>query len=117
MKVNPIPEGCHSITPYLLVPDVGRLIEFLKKAGFNFTRKHVSVPMMKNRIVKAAFAAPLNRVSLLCRQAFAVIPPRFRCSAFRFRCYRITAKSSVKTLIENDNISNKSAENGPKASI
>jgi PhnB protein len=32
MKVNPIPEDCHSITPYLLVPDVGRLIEFLKKA-------------------------------------------------------------------------------------
>lgn len=32
MKVNPIPEGCHAITPYLLVPDVARLIEFLKQA-------------------------------------------------------------------------------------
>ena len=32
MKVNPIPEGCHAITPYLLVADVARLIEFLKQA-------------------------------------------------------------------------------------
>ena len=32
MKANPIPKDCHSITPYLLVPDVGRLIEFLTKA-------------------------------------------------------------------------------------
>ena len=32
MKVNPIPEGCHAITPYLTVPDAGRLIDFLKQA-------------------------------------------------------------------------------------
>ncbi len=32
MKTNPIPEGCHSITPYLTVPDAGRLVEFLKQA-------------------------------------------------------------------------------------
>ena len=32
MKANPIPAGCHSITPYLLVPDAGRLVDFLKRA-------------------------------------------------------------------------------------
>jgi len=32
MKVNPIPEGCHSITPCLLVSDAGRLVDFLKRA-------------------------------------------------------------------------------------
>jgi PhnB protein len=32
MPVNPIPKDCHAITPYLLVPDAARLIEFLKQA-------------------------------------------------------------------------------------
>lgn len=32
MTVKPIPEGFHTITPYLLVPDVARLIDFLKQA-------------------------------------------------------------------------------------
>jgi PhnB protein len=32
MKTNYKPEGCHSITPYLTVPDAGRLIDFLKLA-------------------------------------------------------------------------------------
>jgi len=44
MKVNPIPEGCHSITPYLLVPDVGRLIEFLKKAFGAVERAKIARP-------------------------------------------------------------------------
>ncbi len=44
MKVNPIPEGCHSITPYLLVPDVGRLIEFLKKAFDAVERAKIARP-------------------------------------------------------------------------
>jgi PhnB protein len=44
MKVNPIPEGCHSITPYLLVPDVGRLIEFLKKAFDAVEREKIARP-------------------------------------------------------------------------
>ncbi len=30
MAVKPIPEGCHSVTPYLTVPNVDRLIDFLK---------------------------------------------------------------------------------------
>jgi uncharacterized glyoxalase superfamily protein PhnB len=32
MKVNSTPNGWHSITPCLAVPDAGRLIEFLKEA-------------------------------------------------------------------------------------
>jgi PhnB protein len=32
MAVRPIPEGYHSVTPYLVVPGVARLIEFLKQA-------------------------------------------------------------------------------------
>src|ERR1017187_9841361 len=44
MKVNPIPEDCHSITPYLLVPDVGRLIEFLKQAFDAVERAKIARP-------------------------------------------------------------------------
>jgi PhnB protein len=32
MPVKPIPEGYHSVTPYLIVEGVERLIEFLKRA-------------------------------------------------------------------------------------
>ena len=32
MSVKPIPEGFHSVTPYLVVPGVARLIDFLKQA-------------------------------------------------------------------------------------
>ena len=34
MKVNPIPEGYHTITPYLVVSDADKLMTFLK-AAFN----------------------------------------------------------------------------------
>ncbi len=36
MKVNPIPEGYHTVTPYLVVEDTNKLIEFLE-AAFNAT--------------------------------------------------------------------------------
>lgn len=32
MAVQPIPEGYSRVTPYLVVPGVGRLIDFMKKA-------------------------------------------------------------------------------------
>jgi PhnB protein len=32
MSVQPIPEGYHNVTPYLVVEDPGRLIEFLEQA-------------------------------------------------------------------------------------
>ena len=44
MSANPIPEGCHAITPYLTVPDAGQLIEFLKKAFDGIERVRISRP-------------------------------------------------------------------------
>jgi PhnB protein len=32
MAVKPIPDGYHTVTPYLIVPDAARLIDFLKQA-------------------------------------------------------------------------------------
>jgi len=32
MAVKPIPDGFHSVTPYLIVPGVAKLIDFLKQA-------------------------------------------------------------------------------------
>jgi PhnB protein len=32
MAVKPIPEGYHSVTPYLVVPGASKLIDFLKQA-------------------------------------------------------------------------------------
>lgn len=32
MAIKPVPEGFHTITPYLLVKDVAKLIDFLKNA-------------------------------------------------------------------------------------
>ena len=38
MAVNPIPEGYHTVTPYIVVPDVDKLLDFLK-AAFDATEK------------------------------------------------------------------------------
>lgn len=38
MTVKPVPEGYHTLTPYLIVDDVDRLIDFLKTA-FDATEK------------------------------------------------------------------------------
>jgi PhnB protein len=39
MAVNPVPDGYHSVTPYLSVPGASRLIEFLKQA-FDAQERH-----------------------------------------------------------------------------
>lgn len=44
MKANPIPEGCHSITPYLTVRDAARLVEFLKEAFDGIEPARISRP-------------------------------------------------------------------------
>jgi PhnB protein len=44
MKVDPIPDDCGTITPYLTVPHVGRLIEFLKQAFDGIERARISRP-------------------------------------------------------------------------
>jgi hypothetical protein len=84
------------------------------RARFNFMLDHVSVLLMKNRLLKADFGPLLNRASLLCVLAFAVMATAFRCSADRFRCYRLTAKTTLKALTQNRNISGKSAEKARK---
>ncbi len=43
MKAKPIPDGFHTVTPYLHVQEVPRLIEFLKRA---FGAKEVGVSKM-----------------------------------------------------------------------
>jgi uncharacterized glyoxalase superfamily protein PhnB len=40
-KVKPIPEGHHTVTPYLVVPGVAKLIEFAKQA-FGATEVYLS---------------------------------------------------------------------------
>ncbi len=44
MNVKPIPDGFHSVTPYLTVPDARRLIEFLKEAFAGIERSIILRP-------------------------------------------------------------------------
>src|SRR5262245_14639360 len=44
MKINPIPEGWHSITPCLMVPDAPRLIDFLKQAFAGTEQARITHP-------------------------------------------------------------------------
>jgi len=55
---------------------------------------HVSVLLMKNRIIKADFGLLLNQASLLSGGPFPVTAAAFPCSAFSLPCYRITAKAA-----------------------
>jgi PhnB protein len=40
-KVKPVPDGYHTVIPYIVVPDVAKLIDFAKQA-FGATEAHVS---------------------------------------------------------------------------
>lgn len=44
MAVKPIPDGYHSVTPYLLTAEAARLIDFLKQAFGAEERERVSRP-------------------------------------------------------------------------
>ena len=44
MPVEPIPKGYHTITPYLVVEDMERLIEFLKKAFDAEVNEQITLP-------------------------------------------------------------------------
>ncbi|MEP7004498.1 MAG: hypothetical protein ABI810_00845 [Sphingomonas bacterium] len=66
---------------------------------------------MKNRTLKAVFAALLTQAFAVMRQSFPVIASTLPCSAFSFPCYRITAKTVSKLLIRKGNKSNKLPEN------
>ena len=39
MAAKPVPDGFHTVTPYLIVPGVAKLIEFMKQA-FGATEQH-----------------------------------------------------------------------------
>lgn len=52
MKVNPVPNGYHTITPYLAVHGVPKLIEFLKQA-FNAEKIQLHT-MPDGRVMNAA---------------------------------------------------------------
>ena len=41
-KVKPVPDDCHAITPYLLVPDVAELVKFLTKAFGGVPRARIT---------------------------------------------------------------------------
>ena len=44
MAVNYIPENCHAITPYLVVPDAGKFIEFAKQAFGGTASEQITRP-------------------------------------------------------------------------
>jgi PhnB protein len=44
MSVNYIPENCHAITPYLVVPDAGKFIEFAKQAFGGIASEQITRP-------------------------------------------------------------------------
>jgi len=63
MSVNPIPQGYHSVTPYLIVKGASRAIEYYKKAfgatevmrfpGPNDTVMHAEIQIGDSRIMLA----------------------------------------------------------------
>ena len=63
MAVKPIPEGYHSVTPYLIVKDAGKAIDYYKKAfgateimrfpGPNNTVAHAEIQIGDSRIMLA----------------------------------------------------------------
>jgi len=61
-KVQPIPEGYHSITPYLIIQGAAEAIEFYKKA-FG-AREILRVPMPDNRIGHAELQIGDSKIML-----------------------------------------------------
>jgi PhnB protein len=55
MAVKPIPEGYHSVTPYLVVRGADKTIEFLKKA---FGAQVVFDPLKRPDARRSRLAAP-----------------------------------------------------------
>ena len=69
---------------------------------------------MKNRI-KADFTLLLNQATLFREGRSLLIPTRLPVTSNSSPCYRITGRMAFKPLTEKENISNKSAKNGPKS--
>ena len=62
MAVKPIPEGYHSVTPYLIVKDAGRAIEYYKKA-FGAT-EIMRFPGPDNKVAHAEIQIGDSRIML-----------------------------------------------------
>ena len=62
MSVSPIPEGYHSVTPYLIVKGAAAAIEFYKKA-FGATEL-VRMPDGKGRVMHAEMQIGTSRIML-----------------------------------------------------
>src|ERR1700722_16320248 len=62
MSVKPIPEGYHTVTPYLLVPSGAKLIEFLQ-AAFGATERH-RMPGPNGRIMHAEVQIGDSRIMM-----------------------------------------------------
>lgn len=71
MAVKPIPDGYHSVTPYLIVPDVDQLIDFLKQVFDAEERSRVADA--KGRIMHAE--ARVGDSVIMMGQSNEEIPP------------------------------------------
>ncbi|MEX2128624.1 MAG: VOC family protein [Xanthobacteraceae bacterium] len=63
MPVKPIPEGYHTVTPYLMVRDANATIEFLKKA-FGAEQPHPPMKNPQGKIMHAEIKIGDSRVML-----------------------------------------------------
>ena len=63
MSVKPVPDGYGTVTPYLVIPDVAKVIEFLKKA-FDATEPHPPHTAPDGRIMHAEVQIGTSRVMM-----------------------------------------------------
>ena len=63
MAVKPVPDGYGTVTPYLVIPDVAKVIEFLKKA-FDATEAHPPHKDPDGRIMHAEVQIGTSRVMM-----------------------------------------------------
>jgi hypothetical protein len=91
MTVKPIPDGFHSVTPYLTVRGAGKMIEFLKKA---FGAESVFEPMKRPDGLIMPCAPPRHRpgrpLREFCnsRERLVCRSPQFAHAIFRAKIAR-----------------------------
>jgi uncharacterized glyoxalase superfamily protein PhnB len=63
MSVKPVPDGYGTVTPYLIVPDVAKVIDFLKQA-FDASEPHPAHKAPDGRIMHAEVQIGSSRVMM-----------------------------------------------------
>jgi uncharacterized glyoxalase superfamily protein PhnB len=63
MSVKPVPDGYGTVTPYLIVPDVAKVIDFLKQA-FDATEPHPPHKAPDGRVMHAEVQIGTSRVMM-----------------------------------------------------